>query len=579
MRKIIIDTDIGGDIDDVWALVLMLSTNLFDVKMISVTQGDIEYQVKLVAKILQKLNKTHIPIARGLTNYLQDIIYPQQRWIDDFDLTSYEGKIYDTYDEAYEDILSVEREVTLVALAPFTSLATVVPILKKHNIKVVSMAGSINIGYFDRPYPDPECNIVSDIEASKIVFTSGLDITLLPLDVCNNLLITKDNYKTIRNGVTPHCKVICENYDIWQEDYVGGAKKFDISYSSSILYDLAPVLYLLFPQNFDVIEKDVYVDDRGFTVIGGVYKMNIALKVHKVNAMLHFASEQYCTMFALDKAIRQLQVEGRYRLTYSLRKCNVMLSVVEYGWEQKSPGSAYGPSERDYYILHFVTKGKGKLIVGDYNFDINEGDCFLIPPKLTTFYEACKVDPYQYYWVGFDGLEAKELLKKAGLIVNNNYVIKPKDFDAVLKRFKDVEVTSDKKYVAPYQLVGSLYLLLSELIDEDIIPKEEVKDYVDLAIKYISLNYHKDITVDTIAKIIGIDRTYFYRLFTETMKISPKNYLTNLRLEKAKVLLCNTTMSINEVALSVGYVNYASFIKIFKEKYGVTPTIYRNKNT
>ena len=579
MRQIIIDTDIGGDIDDIWALVLMLSTNLFDVKMISVTQGDIDYQVKLVAKILKLLNKTYIPIARGLTNHLQDIIHPQKRWVADFELESYDGKIYDSYQEAYEEVLYSEREVTLVGLAPFTSLATIIPILKKHNIKVVQMAGSINIGYFDKETPSLECNIVSDIEAAKAFLSSGLDITLLPLDVCNKLLMVKDNYKAIRNGVTPHCKIICENYDIWQEDYVGGAKKFDIENSSSILYDLAPVLYLLFPQNFDVIEKNVYVDDRGYTLIGGICRLNIALKVHKLNAMLQFASEQYCTMFALDKAIRQLQVEGRYKLTYSLRKCSVTLSVIEYGWEKKSPGSAYGPSERDYYILHFVTQGKGKLTVGDLKFDINQGDCFLIPPKLTTFYEADKIDPYTYYWVGFDGIEAKELLKKAGLIVNNNYVIKPKDFDVVLKRFKDVEVTSDKKYVAPYQLVGSLYLLLSELIDEDNLHKDEMKDYVDLAIKYINLNYDKDISVDTIAKVIGIERTYFYRLFTETMKISPKHYLVNLRLEKAKVLLCNTTMSINEIAISVGYINYASFIKIFKEKYGVTPTIYRKKNT
>ena len=155
-------------------------------------------------------------------------------------------------------------------------------------------------------------------------------------------------------------------------------------------------------------------------------------------------------------------------------------------------------------------------------------NCFLLPPKLTTYYEADKKDPYTYYWVGFDGLEAKEVLRKAGLIVNNQYVIKPKDYDAVLKRFKDVVVTTDKKYAAPYQLVGSLYLLLSEIINEDIIYKDEIEDYVELALKYMNQNYEKDITVDIISKAIGIERTYFYRLFTETMRISPKHYLWEL---------------------------------------------------
>ena len=363
MKKIIIDTDIGGDIDDIWALVLMLSSNLFDVKMISVTQGDIDYQVSLVAKILFMLNKTHIPIARGISGKTEDFIYPQRRWLEDFNLFSYEGKIYDTYQEGYEEVLRQNRDVTLVGLAPFTSLRTVISILQKHKVEVVSMAGSINVGYFDRKTPEPECNIVTNIEAAQEFFSSGLNITLFPLDVCNKLLITKDNYRTIRESLTPHCKIICDNYDIWQEDYIGGAKKMDISNSSSILYDLAPVLYLLFPQNFDVIEQVIYIDSEGYTRIGGVHSVNVALKVHKLNPMLSFASEQYCTMFDVDKAIRQLQVEGRYSLTYSLKKCNVMLSVVEYGWEKKSPGSAYGPSKRDYYILHFVTHGKGKLFL------------------------------------------------------------------------------------------------------------------------------------------------------------------------------------------------------------------------
>ena len=579
MKKIIIDTDIGGDIDDIWALVLMLTTTLFDVKLISVTQGDIDYQVKIVAKILSILNKEHIPIAKGITNFKQEIIHPQNRWIEDFKLESYEGKIYDSYQDAYKDVLNQENDATLVGLAPFTSLATIIPILKKYNTEMILMAGSINVGYFGAVEPVPECNIVSDIEASKQIFSSGLEITLLPLDVCNNLIISKTDYLNIRKAVTNHAKIICENYDIWQDDYIGGARKFDIEKSSSILFDLAPVLYLLFPQNFDIVEKRVYVDDFGFTKTGNGQKMNVALNVHKLNAMLQFASEQYCTNFKNDKEIRQLKIEGRYSLTYVLKKCNEMLSVVEYGWEKKPPGSAYGPSERDYFILHFVTHGKGKLMVGDLEFNVNKGDCFLIPPKLTTYYVADKKNPYTYYWVGFDGLEAKKLLEQAGLIIDNKYVIHPKDYSTVFTKFADIEVTSGKKYVAPYQLVAKLYLLLSEIINAELVGLEESKDYVDLAVKYMNMNFDKDITIDSLAKIIGVERTHFYRLFKDTMKISPKYYLINLRIEKAKVLLCNTTMPVSEISYSVGYKNYMSFEKIFKDMVGVTPTIYRRKNT
>ena len=177
------------------------------------------------------------------------------------------------------------------------------------------------------------------------------------------------------------------------------------------------------------------------------------------------------------------------------------------------------------------------------------------------------------------GLSAKKLLEQAGLIIDNKYVIHPKDYSTVFTKFADIEVTSGKKYVAPYQLVAKLYLLLSEIINAELVGLEESKDYVDLAVKYMNMNFDKDITIDSLAKIIGVERTHFYRLFKDTMKISPKYYLINLRLEKAKVLLCNTTMSISEVAYSVGYDNYMSFEKIFKDIVGVTPSIYRRKNT
>ena len=578
MRKIIIDTDIGGDIDDIWALILMLSTNLFDVKLISVTNGDIDYQVKIVAKILYLLNKQHIPIAKGISNNNENI-YPQLKWVEDFDLENYSGRIYESYQEAYKEVLNKESEAALVGLAPLTSLVTVVPLLQKYNIKTILMAGSINVGYFDSDTPDAECNIVSDLEAARQFLSSNLDLTLAPLDVCNKIIINKDNYKNIRSSITQHSKIICENYSLWQEEYVGGAKKFDIENSSSILYDLAPVLYLLFPQNFEVVEKRIYVDDFGITKIGKGQKIKVALKVHKLNVMLQFVSEQYCTNFENNKEIRQLQIEGKYSLTYALQKCNETLSVIEYGWEKKPPGSAFGPAERDYYILHFITQGKGKLIVEDLEFNVNKGDCFLIPPKLTTYYVADKKDPYTYYWVGFDGLEARSLLEKTGLITNNNYVIHPKEYATVFKKFLNIQVTSDKKHVAPYQLVGNLYLLLSEIINSELINVSNSEDYIDQAVRYMNLNYDKNITIDSIAKIIGLERTHFYRIFKDVMKISPKYYLINLRLEKAKVLLCNTTMSISEVAYSVGYDNYMSFEKIFKDIVGVTPSIYRRKNT
>lgn len=577
MQSIIIDTDIGYDIADTWALNFMLSTNLFDVKLISVTHGDIDYQVALVAKILKLLNREHIPIVRGVGNLNNQ--YPQKRWLEDFDLKEYNGVIYDSLSLAYEEVLANNNDVIVAGIAPFTSLSTIIPILKKYNTKIVAMAGSFKYSYFDKKGIVVERNISSCVAAAKKFLSSDLNITLLPLDVCNKMIISGDIYQKIRSLLTDIASIVSENYDIWQEDYVGPIKKFDINISSSVLLDLAPALYLLFPQNFEVMEKNIYVDDNGFTLIGGRHLINVAFNVHKLSLMLKFAGEQYCTNFSYSKDIKQLEIEGMYSLTYVLKKCNVLLSVIEYGWEVHKAGSSYGPAERDYYILHFITKGKGRFVIGDKEYILKKGDCFLLPPKITTYYEADKKNPYIYYWVGFDGIEAKGLLEKTGLVLDNNYVIHPKNFNSVFEIISNFDVSTTNNSAIPYQLVGKLYLLFSEIMSDQSSENEQKSNYVDLAINYMNLNYAKNISIELLSRIVGVDRTYFYRLFKESTKISPKEYLSNLRIEKAKMLLCNSNMNIKEIALSVGFSNYLSFERVFKEKSGVNPTIYRKKNT
>ena len=577
MQSIIIDTDIGYDIADTWALNFMLSTNLFDVKLISVTHGDIDYQVALVAKILKLLNKEHIPIVRGLGNLNNQS--PQKRWLEDFDLKEYNGVIYDSLSLAYEEVLANNSDVIVTGIAPFTSLSTIIPILKKYNTKIVAMAGSFKYGYFDKKGIVVERNISSCIAAAKKFLSSDLNITLLPLDVCNKMIISGDIYQKIRSLLTDIASIVSENYDIWQEDYVGPIKKFDINISSSVLLDLAPALYLLFPQNFEVMEKNIFVDDNGFTLIGGRHLINVAFNVHKLSLMLKFAGEQYCTNFSYSKDIKQLEIEGMYSLTYVLKKCNVLLSVIEYGWEVHKAGSSYGPAERDYYILHFITKGKGRFVIGDKEYILKKGDCFLLPPKITTYYEADKKNPYIYYWVGFDGIESKGLLEKTGLVLDDNYVIHPKNFNSVFEMFSNFDVSTTNNSAIPYQFVGKLYLLFSEIMSDQSSENEQKSNYVDLAINYMNLNYAKNISIELLSRIVGVDRTYFYRLFKESTKISPKEYLSNLRIEKAKMLLCNSNMNIKEIALSVGFSNYLSFERVFKEKSGVNPTIYRKKNT
>lgn len=572
MTKIIIDTDIGEDIDDLWALVLLLSTDSYDIKLISITQGNVEYKVNLVAKILSTLNK-NIPIAKGVST--SPYITPQEKWLKHFSLKKYTGKIYNTYYEAYKDVLSAD-DCTIISLAPFTSLVSVLPLIKKNNTKIISMAGSIYKGYFGKNTPDAECNIISDIEAAKKIISSNLDLTLLPLDVCHNIIIDGEHYKLIKESKNIYASIVMENYNLWQKEYEGGAKKFDLNLSSSILYDLAPVWYLMFPQNFDVVNIPISINEQGFTQVGGPSNILVALKMHKRDIMTRFASELLCTKYEKNYDLKVMEIENKYKLIYTLRRNNFALSVYETGWEIRNPGSHYGPSKRDYYILHFVTKGKVKLIVDNTNYEIRAGECFLLPPNIMTYYESDKDDPCTYYWVGFSGFEASELLKKVGLL-NGQYVAKPINFDLIIQRLKEMTSVKARKGTAEYLLLGNLYLLFADMMNTVQEDDVEDKDYINLAIEYMNSNYQKGININDITNYIGIERTYFFRLFKKRTDLSPQDFLINLRMKRAKSLLTETHRSIKDIAISTGYDNYLSFIKTFKAKVGMSPSDYRKQ--
>ena len=100
--------------------------------------------------------------------------------------------------------------------------------------------------------------------------------------------------------------------------------------------------------------------------------------------------------------------------------------------------------------------------------------------------------------------------------------------------------------------------------------------HVDMAKRYIDRNYASPIKVEDIAEEIGVDRKYLRNLFFKYFSVSTKDYITGVRMEKAKELLADKSLAVNEIALAVGYSDALGFSKIFKKHTGVSPSEYRN---
>src|SRR5699024_4716891 len=88
---------------------------------------------------------------------------------------------------------------------------------------------------------------------------------------------------------------------------------------------------------------------------------------------------------------------------------NVELSIFNCGHEYCQPGHTWGPGIRDHYLIHLVVAGKGTYQIGGASFALAEGDLFLAKPNQLITYAADRDDPWEYYWVGFNGACANKL--------------------------------------------------------------------------------------------------------------------------------------------------------------------------
>ena len=91
-------------------------------------------------------------------------------------------------------------------------------------------------------------------------------------------------------------------------------------------------------------------------------------------------------------------------------------------------------------------------------------------------------------------------------------------------------------------------------------------------------NYQRELSVEELADVCKLNRSYFSKLFKDSMGCPPQEFLIRLRLAKAADLMKGTRRSIGDIAVRCGYPNQLHFSRAFKKRYGVSPREWRNRN-
>ena len=244
------------------------------------------------------------------------------------------------------------------------------------------------------------------------------------------------------------------------------------------------------------------------------------------------------------------------------------LCIRQFGMEENGKDARWGPGIRKtVYIFHYVLTGKG--FFNGVPLEKNQG--FLIRAGELLEYHYDPDDPWQYFWVMWEGDLADDICQK--YIQTDEHGIFRYDFTEQLMEMITKLFFSPRPLSHAEGLSAFFYFL--SLHEEK--TEHKSNQYVSDAKYYMYLHIHQPISVVEVAAALGISDRYLYNLFIKHEGISPKKYLNEIRLQNAKALLKSTRHSVTEIAASVGFSDVLAFSRFFSRFTGVSPTVYREK--
>ena len=289
-QKVILDTDIGDDIDDAYALALVLTSP--ELKLLGVTTawGNTGLRAQLVDGLLCKTGQENIPVFVGVATKANNV-FTQASWASRFPPPA--NTDTDAIAWMAKTIRANPGQITLIEIAPLSNVGALIdrdPAAFRMLMRVVMMGGSIHRGYGDLGYapdhgPSAEYNIAMDVAAAKKLFAAGVPITMAPLD-STQLKLDEAMRSILFHKSTP----LTDSLEVLTQEWGGGNSVtptlFDVmAVEATIEADLCPSQ----PMHIEV-------DDAGYT----------RPETGKTNAMvcLHSDSDRFF-QFLLPRLMEQ----------------------------------------------------------------------------------------------------------------------------------------------------------------------------------------------------------------------------------------------------------------------------------
>lgn len=250
------------------------------------------------------------------------------------------------------------------------------------------------------------------------------------------------------------------------------------------------------------------------------------------------------------------------------------IELKQCGTQKCPPGNTYGPAIRDIYLLHYIVSGRGTFFDGKNTYKLEKGDIFYIGPGVSTVYKADNEDPWEYIWIGFSGNSADFLLHQTGFSAETPTFHAPECGECFIDIVRECSSNQSNNFSNTLYILSRTIELFSHLYKYSTAHSYSFSEHI---INFFTNNIGSNISISKLADDYGFSRTHFSCTFKKETGYSPKQFLLNLRIEKARCLLLDTDLDINCIAHSVGYDDPLLFSKQFKNKIGISPRNLRKR--